>query len=160
MDGAFDRLAVDCLGPLPVTWLDNRYLVVFTEHRTKWKEIFAVPTIDAETIAKLLVNEIIPRHGAPRTLLSDRGKNFLSLLVAEVCKLYSIKKINTTSYHPQADRLVERMNFTLCQTLSMFVSKNHKDWDVFVPAALFALEGERGKLDYQWKSVYYLQGIL
>ena len=130
--------AVDCLGPLPVTWLDNRYLVVFTEYLTKWPEIFAVPTIDAETIAKLLVNEIIPRHGAPRTLLSDRGKNFLSLLVAEVCKLYSIKKINTTSYHPQKDGLVERMNSTLCQTLSMFVSKNHKDWAVFVPSALFA----------------------
>jgi len=112
--------------------------VVFTEYLTKWPEIFAVPTIDAETIAKLLVNEIIPRHGAPRTLLSDRGKNFLSLLVAEVCKLYSIKKVNTTSYHPQTDGLVERMNSTLCQTLSMFVSKNHKDWDVFVPAALFA----------------------
>lgn len=138
VDGAFDRLAVDCLGPLPVTWSGNRYLVVFTEYLTKWPEIFAVPTINAETIAKLLVNEIIPRHGAPRTLLSDRGKNFLSLLVAEVCKLYSIKKVNTTSYHPQTDGLVERMNSTLCQTLSMFVSKNHKDWDVFVPAALFA----------------------
>ena len=138
VEGAFDRIAVDCLGPLPVTWSGNRYLVVFTEYLTKWPEIFPVKNIDAETVAKLLVNEIITRHGAPRTLLSDRGKNFLSLLVAEVCKLYSIKKLNTSSYHPATDGLVERMNSTLCQTLSMFVSKNHKDWDVFVPAALFA----------------------
>ena len=73
-----------------------------------------------------------------RTLLSDRGTNFLSQLVGEVCKLYSIKKLNTTAYHPQTDGLVECLNSTLCQTLSMFVSKNQKDWDVFIPAALFA----------------------
>ena len=84
------------------------------------------------------MDEIIPRHGAPRTLLSDRGKNFLSELVKEVCKLHRITKLNTTAYHLQSDGVVERMNSTLCQTLSMFVSKNHKDWDVFVPAALFA----------------------
>lgn len=138
VDGAFDRLAVDCLGPLPVTWSGKRYIVVFTEYMTKWPEIFAVKNIDAVTIAQLLVNDIIPRHGAPRTLLSDRGQNFLSLLVAEVCKIYSIKKLNTTAYHPQTDGLVERMNSTLCQILSMFVSKNQKDWDVFIPAALFA----------------------
>lgn len=42
------------------------------------------------------------------------------------------------AYHPQTDGLVERLNSTLCQTLSMFVSKNQKDWDIFTPAALFA----------------------
>jgi len=65
--------------------------------------------IDGETITKLLVHDIIPRHGESRTLLSDRGKNFLSTLVTEVCKLYSIKKVNTTAYHPQTDGLVEQV---------------------------------------------------
>lgn len=74
------RVAVDCLGPLPVMWSGNRYIVVFIEYLTKWLEIFPVRNIDADTIAKLLVNEIIPRHGAPRTLLSDQGTNFLSHL--------------------------------------------------------------------------------
>lgn len=138
VDAAFSRLAVDVLGPLPITWSGNRYIVVFTEYLTKWPEIFPVKNADAVTIARLLTSEIIPRHGAPRTLLSDRGKNFLSTLVLEVCKLYSIKKLNTSSYHPQTDGLVERMNSTLCQTLSMFVSKHQKDWDVFIPAALTA----------------------
>ena len=138
VDGAFQRLAVDVLGPLPVTWSGNRYIVVFMEYLTKWPEIFPDKNADAITIAKLLTEEIIPRHGAPRTLLSDRGKNFLSSLVLEVCKLYSIKKLNTTAYHPQTDGLVEKMNSTLCQTLSMFVSKHQKDWDIFIPAALMA----------------------
>lgn len=50
---AFQRLAIDILGPLPVTWQGNRYLVVITEYLTKWPEIFPVKNIDVVTIAKL-----------------------------------------------------------------------------------------------------------
>ena len=131
-------MAVDILGPLPVTWKGNRYIVVFVEYLTKWPEIFPVQNIEAITTARLITEEIIPRHGAPRTLLSDRGSNFLSAIIKEVCTLYSIKKLNTSAYNPACDALVERLNSTLCQTLSMFVSKHQKDWDVFIPAALMA----------------------
>ena len=84
------------------------------------------------------MDEVIARHGAPRVLLSDRGKNFLSKVVADVCKIFQIHKVNTSSYHPQTDGLVERFNSTLCQSLSMYVSKNQKDWDDFIPLVLFA----------------------
>jgi len=93
VSAAYERMAVDILGPLPVTWKGNRYIVVFVEYLTKWPEIFPVKNIEAITIAPLITDEIIPRHGAPRTLLSDRGSNFLSAIVKEVCSLYSIKKI-------------------------------------------------------------------
>ena len=93
VSAAYERMAVDILGPLPVTWKGNRYIAVFVEYLTKWPEIFPVKNIEAITIARLITDEIIPRHGAPRTLLSDRGSNFLSAIVKEVCSLYSIKKI-------------------------------------------------------------------
>ncbi|XP_015762141.1 PREDICTED: uncharacterized protein LOC107341253 [Acropora digitifera] len=48
------------------------------------------------------------------------------------------KKVNTSSYHPQTDGLVERFNSTLCQSLSMYVAKNQRDWDDFIPLILFA----------------------
>lgn len=92
VEGAFDRVEVDCLGPFPVSNSGNRYIVVFSDYLTRYPEAFAVPSIDAPTIADLLVNEILPRHGAPRTLLSDRGSNFLSSLVKEVCFLMDTKK--------------------------------------------------------------------
>ena len=62
----------------------------------------------AETVARLFVEEVICRHGAPEHLLSDRGANFLSDLLAEVCCLMKVKKVNTSGYHPQTDGLVER----------------------------------------------------
>ena len=62
----------------------------------------------------------------------------MSKIVAEVCKIFQIHKVFTSSYHPQTDGLVERFNSTLCQFLSMYVAKNQKDWDDFIPLVLFA----------------------
>ena len=41
-----------------------------------------MPSAEATIIAHVLGNEIISRHRAPRVLLSDRGTNFLSKVVA------------------------------------------------------------------------------
>ena len=135
---AFDRVAVDILGPLPLSKLGNRYIIVFSDYLTRWPEAFAIPTMDAPLIAKLFFQEIICRHGSPRTLLSDRGKNFLSKLMLEICAIVNTKKINTTAYRPQTDGLVERFNATLAQSLSMFVSDHQKDWDLFLHGILLA----------------------
>ena len=138
VENAFDRVGVDCVGPLPVSKSGNRYIVVFSDYLTKWPEAFAVPTIDAVVIAKLFVHEIIGRHGAPRTLLSDRGQNFLSKLLKEICRLVNTEKVYTTSYHPQTDGLVERLNGTLVQSLSQYVSTDQKDWDEHLQSVLLA----------------------
>ena len=89
----------------------------------RWVEQFPVPSVEATVIARLLADEIFSRHRAPRVLLSDRGINFLSKVVAEVCKIFQSQKVNTSSYHPQTDGLVERSISSLCQSLSMYVYK-------------------------------------
>ena len=136
--GPGDRWAVDCLGPFVESTQKNRYVVVFTDYCTRWVECFPVPNIEARTIADLLVKEIMSRHGAPRTLLSDRGSNSLSSLVKEICFLMNTHKIFTTSYRPQTDGLVERYNGTLAQCISMYVDANKKNWDEHLNAIQFA----------------------
>ena len=69
--GPCNRLSVDVLGPFPVTHSGNRYVVCFTDYLTRWPEVYAVPTAEAPVIAKFIATEILPRHGAPRILLSD-----------------------------------------------------------------------------------------
>ena len=58
----------------------------------------------AATIARLLVEEIVSRHGVPSEILSDRGRAFLSRLMQEVETLLGFRKVNTTAYHPQTDQ--------------------------------------------------------
>ena len=111
--GPFDRVGVDVL-QLPSTLDGNQYALVFIHYLIKWVERVAIPDQTAETIARMFVELIVCRHGAPRELFSDRGANLLSDLVAEVCKLFDIQKVNTSGYHPQTNRLCERFSFRCC----------------------------------------------
>jgi hypothetical protein len=69
-------------------------------------------------------------------LLSDRGANFLSALCSKVYELLQINKVTTTSYHPQANGIVERFNGVLVEMLSMFSSDS--DWDAYISYVLSA----------------------
>jgi hypothetical protein len=131
---------VDVLGPFsPTSRSNNKYIVVFVCRFTKWVEAFAVPNQDSETIARLLVQEIIPRHGCPRSLLSDRGSPFLSKLSKSIYELLSIKKLNTTAYHPQANGGAERLMPVIATMLSVYSADYPNDWDEHLNYCLFAI---------------------
>ncbi len=137
VSGPFDRVGVDII-KFPRSYSGNQYAVVFVDYLTKWPEVFPTSDQTALTIAKLLVEEVISRHGVPAELLSDRGAAFLSTLVREMCELMGIHRLNTTAYHPQTDGLVERFNRTLTNMLSKRVERNGKDWEAQLPFVLFA----------------------
>ena len=103
--GPFDRIAVDVI-QFPKTSRGNQYAVIFVDYLTKWPEVFAMPDESAATSARLLVEEIVSRHGVPSEVLSDRGRAFLSGLMQDVERLLGFKKINTA--YLQMDGLVER----------------------------------------------------
>ena len=74
-------------------------ILVITDHFTRFA--LAVMTKDqtAKTIAKVLYKRFITVFGMPARLLSDRGANFISVLVEELCATFSIQKCQTTAYH-------------------------------------------------------------
>ena len=61
----------------------------------------------AKTVAKVFYECFIAVFGAPTKLLSDRGANFMSALVEELCAAFSIQKCQTTTYHTQCNGQVE-----------------------------------------------------
>ena len=92
----------------------------------------------ADTTAKLLIEGVICRHGALQELLSDRGANFLSDFVLEVCKLFDIKKVNTSGCHPQSNGFCERFSSSLIQMLSKTVEHYSQDWERHLSYMLYA----------------------
>ena len=133
-----ERIAIDIMGPFPMSKHGNKYLLVAMDYFTKWPEAYPLPDQEAKTVAKVLVCEFFCRFGTPLELHSDQGRNFESMLIKEVCELLYIKKTRTTPYHPQSDGMVERHNRTLATQLSMFVNENHSDWDEHIPMVLMA----------------------
>ena len=134
--GPFHRVAVDVL-QLPLAASSNRYIAEFMDYLTKWLEVFAMPDQKTETLARLFVKQIVCRHVIPEELLSDRGANFLSSLIQEVCRQLGVKKINTSGYHPQRDGLVEGFNSTVTNMIAKFCDTHDRDWDDHLPFLLF-----------------------
>ena len=97
-----------------------------------------MPNMEAATVARIIVEEVICRFGVPRVIHSDQGRQYESILLAEVCNCLQIQKTRTTPYHPQSDGMVERFNKTLATMLSAYVDENHRDWDEHIPYVMMA----------------------
>lgn len=88
-------------------------------------------------MAEALLN-IFSRVGFPQEVLSDKGSQFTSDMMAEVCRLVSIRQLFTTPYHPICNGLCERLNGTLKSMLKRMCQERPKDWDRYLPAVLVA----------------------
>eukprot|EP00731_Ephydatia_muelleri_P032795 Em0024g339a len=96
-------VAVDILGPLPVTAQGNKYVLVACDCFTRWVEVYAIQNQEALTVAKMLVDEMFCRFSPPEQLHSDQGRQFEADLLKEVCTLLQIHKTRTTAYHPHCN---------------------------------------------------------
>lgn len=133
-----ERTATDILGELPMTECGNRYILVVSDYFTKWTECFAIPNMEARTVADKIVREVITRFGVPTMIHSDQGKQFEGHLFTEMCKMLNVKKTRTTPYHPQSDGMVERFNKTLVRMLKTYVNDHQSDWDEYLPYVTMA----------------------
>ena len=85
-------------------------VLVFQDLFTKHVLAYVIPNQTLKTVAKFLYQGYISIFGALARLLSDRGANFMSSVIDEMCKILGMKKLQTTPYHPQTNGLVERLH--------------------------------------------------
>jgi len=134
----FDRVAVDIIGPIhPASERGHRYILTLVDYATRYPEAVPLKDIEAETVAEALVS-MFSRVGILKEVLSDRGSQFMSKVMKEVCRLLSVKQIFTTPYHPMCNGLVEKFNGTLRNMLKRMSAERPKDWDRYIAALLFA----------------------
>lgn len=135
----YEHIALDIMGPLPKTLFGNRYILFIGDFffflkwtgrsykESTWRYSF-----------KHLTEEWVCRHGTPRTIHTDQGRNFVSQLFKQLCWLLVIHKTRISLYSPQSDRLVKRFNGTLSSMLSLFVEENQLNWDALLPHVMMA----------------------
>ena len=120
-EGAFDRVAVDVLG-----------LFKQSEKITRSCEAFPVLSEEANTIAHLLVDEIIDEITA---------SNFLFKLVARVCKMFQIRKVTEHIYLSPANRRTCREILFNSLPITFYeCGQKSETLDDFIPLILFAYQ--------------------
>ncbi len=76
--------------------------------------------------------------GLPQQILTDRGTQFTGALAKQLTSLMGIEKLHTTAYHPQTNRVLERLHATLEAMLGKARALG-LDWVGRIPFVLFAL---------------------
>lgn len=71
---AFERIALDIDGPLPVTEKGNKYVLTLQDDFTKYSQAYAIPNHEAVTISEILTSKFICTFGIPHSILTDRSR--------------------------------------------------------------------------------------
>jgi hypothetical protein len=92
----------------------------------------------ASEVAQLVIDNVFRLHGAPDSIISDRGPVFISKFwKAFWSKLGTTLRLST-AFHPQTDGQTERVNQTLEQYLRCFINYQQDNWVSLLPLAEFA----------------------
>ena len=104
-------------------------VLVMTDHFMRYA--LAVVTKDqmAKTVVKVFYECFIAVFGAPAKLLSDRGANFTSALVEELCFAFGIQKCRTTAYHAQCNGQVEHFHQMLFHMIGKLSCDKKAQWE-------------------------------
>lgn len=134
--GRFLHVHIDIVGRLPYS--DGyEYLLTIVDRFSRWPEAFPIKDMTAETVARTFVQHFVSRYGCPEIITTDRGTQFESRLMAELNRLLGIKRIRTTSYHPQGNGLVERFHRQFKASLRS--ACDSPTWSSFVPLVLLGI---------------------
>ena len=95
----WDHIAMDILDVCDPTPDGHRYILVIADYFSKWTEAFPMKNKCMDTVADLLVDNIILRFGMPLIIHSDQGREFENGLMKSLCTLLECTKIRTAPYH-------------------------------------------------------------
>lgn len=134
----FQWLEFDLLGPFPESTKGNKYIAVMVCRFTRYVEIVAIRDTSAAAAAEVFINEIVCRHGVPEILLTDRGSNFTSQLMARVAERLRCKKVHAMTAHAQTIGTAERLNRFITMAVYAYVDEEGTDWDDVLPSIAMA----------------------
>lgn len=77
------------------------------------------------------------RFGCPAVVTTDRGRQFQSALFNALAAILGVRHIHTTSYHPSANGMVERLHRQLKAALTTYEPREH--WADHLPLVLLGL---------------------
>ena len=132
-----DLVSLDILSGLPKTSAGHKHLVVMTCNFTKYAVALPIESMTVVEVADSMLQCWVLRFGAPQKLLTDRGGQFVSDVFLYLLQSLQTKKLYTTTYHPQADGTVERLNRSLTTLLAINADEYQQNWARMLPYVLW-----------------------
>jgi hypothetical protein len=135
----WEDISMDFIVGLPRTTKGFNSIWVIIDQLTKIAHFLPVKTDYPIAIyAQLYIARIISLHGVPKTIVSDRGPQFVAKFWEALHKSLGTKLLHSLAYHPQTIGQTERVNQILEDMLHACVLEFSQKWDECLPLAEFS----------------------
>ena len=145
----------------------SKFIFVAVDHYSKWTETRVLNNKDAKGVIKAIEDLILRKHGKPRTIYSDNGREFLNSETRKFAERHEIEwKFNSPGHH-NAVGAVERVNRTLLNKIRKLSDFGKKNWEKILEAATTAINLSPHRaistsphiMRYKSSPLYELEGI-
>jgi hypothetical protein len=135
----WEDISMDFIVGLPKTSKGYDSIWVIVDRLTKSAHFLPVKTTHAaKQYAQLYIDRIVSLHGIPKTIISDRGAQFIARFWEHFHAALGTRLLRSSAYHPQTDGQTERINQILEDMLRACVLTYSQKWDECLPLAEFA----------------------
>ncbi|KAJ1694535.1 hypothetical protein LUZ63_011233 [Rhynchospora breviuscula] len=132
---AWNSIGMDFITGLPKSE-GKEVLLVVVDRLTKYGHFLPLShPYTAASVAQVFLDNIYKLHGLPVSIISDRDPIFTSQFWRELMHKLGVQLNLSTSYHPQTDGQVERVNQCVESYLRSMVFHQQKKWVRWVPLA-------------------------
>jgi len=133
----WEEISIDIIGPLPRSE-DKDAILVVVDRFSKMIRLMATTTsISSSKVARIYWDDIWKIHSIPKKIISDRGLQFTSTFIGELCKALEIKRAMSTAYYLQTDGQTERINQEVKVLLRHYINYRQDDWTKWLATAEF-----------------------
>jgi hypothetical protein len=134
----WETISMDFITGLLTSTKQNDTIMVVLDKLSKSAHFIPIKsTCKAIDITQVFMKEIFRLHGMPKEIVSGRDMKFTSNFWKSLMVGLETKLLFSTTYHPQTDRQIERVNQILEDMLSMHVMHQPKKWEDYLPLVEF-----------------------
>ena len=119
-----------------ITANGNKYTLSLQDRLTRNNILIPLVGKTSSLIIKGPLDHYLYIFGAPKTILTDQGSNFLLELMQQFEEPLRIQHVKTTAIHPQSH--IERMHSELYNLIK--ISERHNEWDENLKFISFAIK--------------------
>jgi len=101
----FEKLVIDCVGPLPKTKSGHVYLLTMMCSATRFPEAIPLRSLKSPNIVKALV-KCCTTFVLPKVIQSDKGTNFTSRVFRKAMNELNITHTVSSAYHPNPSDVI------------------------------------------------------
>jgi hypothetical protein len=107
----WDDISMEFIVGLPLIARKKDSIWVIVDRLTKTAYFIAVhTTYSVQQYAEIYMDQIVHLHGILKSIISDRGTQFVARFWEQLHECLGNKLIRSSSYHPQTDGQTERIN--------------------------------------------------